>query len=63
MAEGTHHQPRLIHTESLVFEVASEVLARHGATLTHAAAQAGTGRRPLDAWRAVVEVPCLQPIT
>lgn len=39
-----------------MYEVASEVLAQHGITLTQAAFNVGVGRRPLEAWRAVAQV-------
>lgn len=43
----------LLDTESLVAEVAREVIARHGGELTDAARAASLGKRPLEAWAAV----------
>ena len=44
------------HAESLVCNVSQRVLAAHGASLTPEAAKAGLGKRPLEAWQAVVDV-------
>lgn len=44
-----------LHAESLVCEVSRKVLAAHGATLTPEAVKAGMGKRPLEAWQAVVD--------
>jgi hypothetical protein len=48
--------PRCAHAESLVCDVSQRVLAAHGASLTPEAAKAGLGKRPLEAWQAVVDV-------
>lgn len=42
--------------ESLVCDVSQRVLAAHGATLTPEAVKAGLGKRPLEAWQAVVDL-------
>jgi len=44
-----------LYAESLVCEVSRKVLAAHGATLTPEAVKAGMGKRPLEAWQAVVD--------
>lgn len=46
----------LLDTESLVCDVSQRVLAAHGATLTPEAVKAGLGKRPLEAWQAVVDL-------
>ncbi|KAK9866907.1 hypothetical protein WJX84_006651 [Apatococcus fuscideae] len=46
----------LLDTESLVRSVSATVLERHGAKLTPDAEKAALGRRPLEAWQAVIEV-------
>jgi riboflavin kinase len=43
----------ILDTETLCMQVAAEVLAKRGATLTARCAAASIGRRPLDAWTAV----------
>ena len=45
----------LLSTETLVLRVARRVLGARGVELTAAAAAAGLGLRPLEAWRAVVK--------
>lgn len=45
----------LRHAESLVCDVSQRVLAAHGASLTPEAAKAGLGKRPIEAWQAVVD--------
>jgi hypothetical protein len=42
--------------ESLVCDVSQRVLTAHGASLTPEASKAGLGKRPLEAWQAVVDV-------
>lgn len=46
----------LLDTESLVRSVSAAVLERHGAKLTPAAEKAALGRRPVEAWQAVIDV-------
>lgn len=46
----------LLDTESLVRSVSATVLERHGAKLTPDAEKAALGRRPLEAWQAVIDV-------
>lgn len=46
----------VLDTESLVVEVGSKVLAKYGKALTVEALHAGTGKRPVEAWQAVVDV-------
>jgi HAD superfamily hydrolase (TIGR01509 family) len=46
----------LIQSETLVLDVAREVVRSHGRELTDAAVAASTGRRPLEAWQAVVDL-------
>ncbi|KAK2077510.1 hypothetical protein QBZ16_004355 [Prototheca wickerhamii] len=45
----------VLDTESLIFQVAKEVVSRHGAELTESAAQAATGLRPLESWQVVAD--------
>ncbi len=45
----------LLDTESLVRSVSAEVLQRHGSKLTPEAEKGAVGRRPLDAWQAVID--------
>lgn len=52
----------LISTETLVIAVARDVLKRYGKDLTAEAISASIGRRPLDAWQAVVDVLDLSSI-
>lgn len=52
----------LLDTESLVVEVSNKLLAKYGKTLTMEAQRAGFGKRPLEAWQAVIEVLGLEAV-
>lgn len=43
--------------ETLCVQVAREVVARHGKALTLEAQRAALGKRPLECWADVVQVP------
>ena len=43
-------------------EVSSRVLQAHGATLTPEAVKAGIGKRPIEAWQAVVDLLQVPPV-
>lgn len=53
----------VLDTESLVCEVSRSVLAAHGAELTPEAVKAGIGKRPIEAWQAVVDQLQLTSVT
>lgn len=53
----------LIDTESLICEASKKVLAAHGAELTPACVAAGMGKRPLEAWQAVIDTLQLKGVT
>eukprot|EP00879_Flechtneria_rotunda_P032054 GHRR01035204.1.p1 GENE.GHRR01035204.1~~GHRR01035204.1.p1 ORF type:complete len:375 (+),score=85.29 GHRR01035204.1:585-1709(+) len=46
----------ILDTESLCIEVAQQVLAKYGCTLTKEAQRAALGKRPLDCWRDVAKI-------
>lgn len=49
--------------ETAVLEVAKEILERHGAQLTQQVRQVASGRRPLEAWQATIDVLGLQNVS
>lgn len=56
-------QRHVLLAESLVTDVAQQVLAKYGKQLTAEAKAAGLGKRALDSWQATIDVLDLKGVT
>lgn len=45
----------VLDTESLICQVAKEIVERHGGELTEEVVRASTGLRPLESWQVVAQ--------
>eukprot|EP00884_Botryococcus_braunii_P005675 jgi/Botrbrau1/15108/Bobra.0303s0001.1 len=53
----------LLDSETAVLEVSKEVLEKHGSQLTQEVREAASGRRPLEAWQAAIDILGLHNVT
>jgi HAD superfamily hydrolase (TIGR01509 family) len=49
----------LIQTETLILDIARQIVAQHGRELTEEAIEASLGRSPIDAWTTVARILCI----